>query len=781
MKRHKPKHHAPISAAEQAQRIHRAMQEQRFPQALELARALYKSEPTPEHLHLLQNAALDRARQLRGQNYTRDAIAVLDAVIPLGGSPEWLAKVAEELARLGAQQRAASLVAGITDPQVLARLNNHAVDAALSQGKAGRDKLAENLRDGFDLIVRAFVEVEAGQDEQARATLQGIGLQSPYLEWKLLLRGLLAYYQNDDARAVENWQRLDPERFPYRMVAPLRLGIDNGFRQSQPPATQHRLLAQADALMPSNVSHGLRQLQKQLANPDEMVNAFRQAETVVPLLRKDHPHLVPRLAACFFWAIVLHGAPPDMGRYKRVFGAPADDKEMARLEALALEHRGDLEGAHHFWQRFEKSIAANPAAWPGESAPRARALVWLHLGRLALLAEAEPEEDFGDFFAPPKRHNKLKPGVEECFKKAVELAPDQLEMHTALVQCLVAKKPAQAEAAARKLLERFPTHAPTLETVGDRLLDKKNYNEALEFYQRALQANPLEKKLRSKVSLAHSLRGEQAVLAGALEEARAAFATALQLSQGTPQVPLLSKWATAEFKAGDADKGAELLKRAQAQVSDPRSLAYPMVAESIRMRLPKALKKTFEDGYKGLLAEKSVPAVAAAWIEMAAAYQNGGDLYLGAKTHQKQITGYLDKAVKLDFTEDQLIQVTEALRTVGGVRLREKFVEKGQKAFRASPYFWLALAEIQLARQTTMYNVDKALKKAAPLLAAMPAGERKDKWQRWHDDLQKRYLELNPWAGLLGGFRGGMPSFLDPFGKFAGDDDDDDYDDDDGW
>ena len=59
--------------------------------------------------------------------------------------------------------------------------------------------------------VTLIAQLEAGKDEEAKTTLQGIGLQSPFLEWKVFLRGLLAYYQNDDARVLENWQRLDAE------------------------------------------------------------------------------------------------------------------------------------------------------------------------------------------------------------------------------------------------------------------------------------------------------------------------------------------------------------------------------------------------------------------------------------------------------------------------------------------------------------------------------------------------------------------------------------------
>src|SRR5206468_8841041 len=119
---------------------------------------------------------------------------------------------------------------------------------ALQQGKAGRDVLPEPLREQFDLVLKAFRHLEAGQDDQAREALQGIGLQSPFLEWKLLLRGLLAYYQKDDVRAAENWQRLDPQRLPARLAAPLRFLIDPAYRHAQAPQTQATLKKQADRL-----------------------------------------------------------------------------------------------------------------------------------------------------------------------------------------------------------------------------------------------------------------------------------------------------------------------------------------------------------------------------------------------------------------------------------------------------------------------------------------------------------------------------------------------------
>ena len=75
---------------------------------------------------------------------------------------------------------------------------------------------------------------EAGRDDPAREALSGIGLSSPFLEWKLLLRGLIAWSANDTPRALENWSRLSPDRLPARLAAPFRLTADKSYAATLP-------------------------------------------------------------------------------------------------------------------------------------------------------------------------------------------------------------------------------------------------------------------------------------------------------------------------------------------------------------------------------------------------------------------------------------------------------------------------------------------------------------------------------------------------------------------
>src|SRR5947208_445751 len=94
------------------------------------------------------------------------------------------------------------------------------------------ERIAKARREGRTM--QAFAHYEAGRDEEARNALQAIGLQSPFLEWKVFLRGLLAYSAQDNARALENWQRLDSARLPGRLSSALRASIDPTFLAAQP-------------------------------------------------------------------------------------------------------------------------------------------------------------------------------------------------------------------------------------------------------------------------------------------------------------------------------------------------------------------------------------------------------------------------------------------------------------------------------------------------------------------------------------------------------------------
>jgi tetratricopeptide (TPR) repeat protein len=767
-------------------RIQRAEAEGRYQQALELAKNLFKQDPTPAHKELFKKMTLARARQLRNLGHGRDAQTVLENAVNLDPGREWQEQVAEELAACGQVLRALELLRRFPDSPAMPRVLAQAVDAAVSKGKSGRDLLPEVLRAQFDAVVQAFAQAEAGQDEACRTTLQAIGLQSPFLEWKVLLRGLLAYYQGDDVRALENWQRLNADRLPARLAAPLRFTIDGPYRTAQPPATQGRLQQQADRLQNSGLVPSLRALQSTLGQEGKLHQAFRQVESFLPALRQQAPHLVPRLAASFYWAIINVGGPEDIPRYQRVFPPPADDPKFSRLHALAYEHWQNLSEAHQCWREYEKEVAVNSQVWPGDQAQRVRALIWHHMGiNAASIPDKKEMEELPAFLRNhPDRPQPLEPSAEKCFEHSLELAPEQLETYEALFQLWQRKKkPAEAVKVGRRLLERFPEHVPTLEAMGDLRLKQQAFAEGLEFFQRALQANPLEKRLRDRVSHAHLLNARNHAEKGHFEEARAEYRAALALEEGKKSPTVLCKWAACEFKAGSPEQAEDLLRQALEDPAKRLEVAFSMLIEAIRLKLPRPLKNRFDKDFKEGLAEPPTGKAAAAVASLAATHHVAGVKYVGQKTHQKKVIAYLDRAADADITETELESICTSLAAIGAPKVELKYMRLGQRKFAHNPTFFLAEAERNIdlgPGRCPPWPTQELLKKAQDLANALPRDKRQQELLDKVHELSQRLAALNPFSRIMSmGPMGDI--FEEMFGYGDDDDDDDDYEDDWGY
>lgn len=764
-----------LSPSELEARVQQALREGRSQQALELARNLFKQDCSPAHLELVQKATVERARQLRAQGHVQDAGTLLANAVELGG-PEFLRDVAQEMARCGEIQNALCLVDQIDDPKPRKRIVAQAADHAVRQGAAGRGLLAGPEQQQFDLALKAFREMEVGQDEAARATLQGIGLQSPFLEWKLLIRGFIAYYQKDDARAIDNWQRLDAERLPVRLAAPFRALIDKGFMQAQPPASQEALRAAADRLQGSGLVTSLRRLQALLADDEQMATAFRLAETIVPALKQMQPALATRLANCVYWAVIQDGQPEDKQRYLRVFGAPAHDPQLLRMDCLALDHCQNRPHAHVAWQAFDNWLSVDPAWGSAEVRQRVRALVWCHLGENADRV-AQPPEFLPSFLRGRPKNTKLDPSAEKCYLQSLKLAPDLLEAHEALFHHYQREnKAAKAIKAGNDLLKQFPDHAATLEALGDLCLTTKQFGKALEYFQRTLAVNPLQRGLRERVAFVHQVQARHFVTGRLFDEARKAHRAALDISEPADRHMILAKWATCEMKAGDRARADELLAEARAGGRHAPAVAYYLVIEAARLKLPKAVKDQLAREFAAMLGQPPTPEAAVALLNIAAAHRQADVGYHGQKTHEKKVLAYLGKAASLDWPEEQLERICAALLEVQPGRVFQRFVRRGRIHHRDNPVFLIREAEAILAEKGDAWRAGPLLTAALQKTRALPPGERQTRLLDQIHELQ----DLTRSKDMPMGFPD-MNVFEELFNAFGDNSDDDDYEDDDDW
>jgi tetratricopeptide (TPR) repeat protein len=766
---------APIAQRSLTEKIAKARRENRTQQALELVRQLIKQEPTDEHRDLLRQVTLERGQQLQTDGKPRDAVTVLTHALTLGGGPGYVADVAQKLAACGGIGPALAALPQIADPMQRQRVIQCGADAAMAKGPQGKVWLPADLHPAFDLIVQAFAHYEARRDDEARAALQGIGLQSPFLEWKLLLRGLLAFAINDDARAVENWQRLDPARLPSRLCATMRATIDPAFLAAQPFTVQQTLRAKTLQQQGLPIASLMREL-RDLLHKEQLAPAFRKVDPIITILKRDHPALVARLAQCFYWAIIDHGEAEDLPRYARAFGFPADDPHLRRLNALALETRGMWPDAHEAWQDFINEVANNPTAWPGETGRRVQALIWARMADNAgpTRKRGRPTGIFPGFLDEP---SPLKPTAEQCLEKAIKLAPDRLESYLALLASYrMAGKDAKARRVGNDLLKLFPDHFETLATMAAICMDSKDFKKAQEYLEKAIQANPLERRLRTALARAKQNYGLALTLASKFDEAREQYEQALHVRDGS-KTPLLCQWAVAELKSKNPQRAAELIAQTQAEPNHRLACLFGLVGESVRAKLPTADKKRIAKDFKDALVQTPTPPEVLVLVESAAHQrETHDDAFVGQKTQEKTILKFLDSVNYSNFDEKQLSRLCDSLKALEARRPWLRCVTHAHRHFKKNPDFCLSFADYHLADKSHFarpYRVEQFLDEARRLAKEMPRGELQ---QQLLESIKAREARLAEKIANNPTMRDVLDRIFDGLGPDLGDDDDEDGD-----
>jgi hypothetical protein len=144
--------------------------------------------------------------------------------------------------------------------------------------------------------------------------------------------------------------------------------------------------------------------------------------------------------------------------------------------------------------------------------------------------------------------------------------------------------------------------------------------------------------------------------------------------------------------------------------------------------------------------------------------------YHGQKTHEKKITQYLEKCVRVEFTDAELEQLCTSLLNLTSLKLARTFACLGCKRFPRNPFFPFFQAESRLASGPSRlrpWEVTPFLEEARRLASDRP-----------QDPRCKALLELiqdrQQMIGAIGSLGNGLfAAMLDSF--------DDDYDEEDRW
>lgn len=752
------------------ERISKARREGRTQQALELSKELAKQEPTAEHKQLLRDVIFERGCQLLRDGKERDASVVFQNALAAECPPEFRAAIAGKLAELGDVATALAIFEQVPESEARGKAFAQAVDSAVAKGAAGKNELPPDLHAAFDAVIAAFAAVEQGNDDAARDLLQAIGLSSPFLEWKVMLRGLIAYYQNDNARALDNWQRLNAERKPWRLVAPFRMEIDPAFRDAQPEATRVRLQRLLDSISGSGFVQPLRALEKYFVSwRDEKTAraAIDGAASIFRALREKHPKAAARLAHLVYTRIAFEGLPNEAKKFASHFGLPPDDPKGNRLRALMGDHDEEgPAGAIEGWYDYAADLENLTDRFPGEENRLARALVWERLGVLMIAAS--------DIY---REMPKEMPLSTECFRKCIALAPNRVTPHVLLLAELQGDdtKRKQAIAAAKKLVAEFPDHARTWQYLGDCSLEDEDADAAIEAYRNALKANPMDRGLRRKLSASIWAKGMAAAKpvarskkAPAPENYRPQLEEALRMTEGNT-IPRLAAWAILERRLGHDEFAAKLLSDAPQRVHQRIALPLSLhIAAQMDKKLAAELRDECKARWEEAIAQRPTADEIVAGLEAILHFDSK------AMRGKKDYVAFLlpkanDKALEA-YSEEHLLKFGRLLLDMKLGPKAKEIAAHGAHRFKTNPSFLLLEFDaVNNNKSSSVYRLRRLLESASKLAVNLP----REKKENILAEIKKREDLLPEDRSFLNMFQSlGAMFGRSPFGDDFDDDDD---------
>ncbi len=564
-------------------------------------------------------------------------------------------------------------------------------------------------RDAVRAVLQAFAEYAAGRDEAAREALNAVGVKSPLLDWKLLLRGLIAYSNADDARALDNWARLDATRLPARLALPFRLKLDPAFGASLGPATASAARANLLKLDGDPVAQRFAELQQTLGRDQPMAKAFAAIERLLPLLRADRPELLPRLSKVVYWAVQRFGEPGDVPKYLRLLGKPPDDPDFHRLNAMNYEG-GSPADAVGYWLKYEKWLGTNPPGVAPATARQVRVLVLRQVGRITerLASRGRGLPGFDEIVAGMfARRNQTvaalaKPAPTESavvyYKRALALDPANESVALDLIDH---HQDRDELAAATAVADEFLTHAPDslaiLTKAVTLALMARDPAAALARLNQAHALNPLDAAIRVKIGLAYFGVVRQALAAAKPAEALARLDAAHEF--GGPKAAEAVARAVLALKANDPAGAKRHEAEAFADPAEALSVALMFAADATLAKLKPALKKPFDARLAAVFTAPLPPgtgvAAVVAMLRTASLYLFAGQAYRGSATHLKKIHELLLKSAQAD-TESPAAEFALACASLKAGRFLkelEKFADALTQRFVTDPFFPLFAAE----------------------------------------------------------------------------------------
>ena len=681
--------------------VEKLIQKDRLKDAVKQAKLLFKEESTPENHRLLENAYLLRARQLFGLSMPDASLEVAEHLLEFGLTSTDLADdFVGLLMDLGLADLAFKIQEQSGSPLLKDQLVALAADQVVIHPERTHDVSEETMREAR-LVRESLEKLQAGDAEGGLLLLRELPRSSPLSDWKFFVRGLAAYYQGNLAETRANWDRLDANRKAHRIADRL---------QRQRPLDNHNLDEADLAVLEKEafgepVLAGLTELRGVLADQEwDKVNRLLVSlrGTLRRLDRRFAERLTRILIRPFIHAasdLDRHAGAGLLKSFTRLAEPLAIDPNWNRFWAIVTDlTEAGTRKTPDSWVKYVHDLETISAFSPAERV-LAQAMVWNRVAmhyRGAADELENPGSPMGMLTrlmfmdqADPVHCERLRKQAVDCLEKSLKLAP----LHRPTYRILIDvhkdwKNGPKVEAAACRLLEKFPDDLETLELLLDSTFRQDRLDEAITYVERARALKPLDPALRDQEVGVRIGLARQCAVAGRWDKGREQFQAAEELDPDLRgQFFYLARKAIFEAKASRPDESDRFLKEAQAALPEPTPLWLVLTIESSRYRMTAVTTKAYLALWTEQLNKKCQSQTAGEMASSLCAYVGLDVDFPGRAEQIAQVLAYLKRTTRLKYRQIDIERVCDFLGHMPGKKnedLLSKLVKHGLKLYPGS-------------------------------------------------------------------------------------------------
>ena len=447
------------------------------------------------------------------------------------------------------------------------------------------DSFSRQLHADLIAVRNAFKLICDKQYDTAMDNVSNIKRSSLLAPWRLLLKGITAYYQGADEKALTAFKKLLPTSTPAK-VAESYLFLLKEAEASQNHAKKEAVLQNVVLLTTSEDPDKLLARAEILWNTGRYRDSFRRIKPLFNDLDANSSPFKKRLLR-FYCNSLFALTPEQQANYLEYMGSnilPPEDQNPPLLKAAffriaAIKHEDFSfaeEKAVELWDFFlaehslghPKNSAFNAAIYAHQADLYARNDNFDDNDHFSLLRRMMSGfESFDDEIAEAVDYSQ----AEKLYKKALKSAPENIEINLKLLQLYEnrgSKEKSKTNRLLDELIRKFPDNKEILLKAGISCLERKALPKGLKYLYQAARLDPTDNKIKEFIVIGSIRYGWKLASASNPKRYRSLLQETLPYCIASRQQfnlspsTLRARWAAMELYQDEHLESRELLNQA---------------------------------------------------------------------------------------------------------------------------------------------------------------------------------------------------------------------------